>query len=284
MMVSNSLNNSLGPAGYLEQALRDALAHDEFFLQYQPYHNLSTHDISGVEALIRWQHPMHGLIYPDHFIPSAERSELIDALGVWVLRESCRQMGIWCAAGLDIPSISVNVSPRQFNSSSLPILIQTTLTENHLAANQLDLEITESVLPSDEKMMYANISALRDLGVKISIDDFGMGYSNLQRLRMMQIDRIKIDRIFIEDLALNPRHSSLVRSMIHLAKELGVSIIAEGIEDSEAFVRLQSMGCDQGQGFYFTAALNATECENYVRMRPRSLDSSSGLPKRQETS
>ena len=187
-------------------------------------------------------------------------------------------MGIWCAAGLDIPSISVNVSPRQFNSSSLSTLVQTTLTENHLAANQLDLEVTESALPSDEKMMYANISALRDLGVKISIDDYGMGYSHLERLRMIQIDRIKIDRIFVQNLDLNPRHSSLVRSMIHLAKELGVSIIAEGIEDAEAFARLQSMGCDQDQGIYFTAPLSAAECERYLRMNPRSCTSSSAQP------
>lgn len=134
-----------------------------------------------------------------------------------------------------------------------------------LSAVYLDLEITESTVPSDEKMMRTNVAALRQLGVKISIDDFGMGYSSLERLRTIQVDRLKIDRVFVSELALNPMDACLIRSMIHLAKQLGLSVIAEGIEDAEACVRLHSLGCDQGQGFYFTAALGADACEKYLR-------------------
>jgi EAL domain-containing protein (putative c-di-GMP-specific phosphodiesterase class I) len=139
------------------------------------------------------------------------------------------------------------------------------LHKNALSARYLDLEVTESTVPSDEKMMRTNIAALRQLGVSISIDDFGMGYSSLERLRTIQVDRLKIDRVFVSELAQNPMDVCLIRSMIHLAQQLGLSVIAEGIEDAEACVRLQSLGCDQGQGFYFTAALSADACEKYLR-------------------
>jgi EAL domain-containing protein (putative c-di-GMP-specific phosphodiesterase class I) len=249
----------------IDQALHEALIRQEFLLHYQPYLDLMTHQVAGVEALIRWQHPSLGLLYPDDFIPQAERSGLIDSIGEWVLNQACTQMSEWTALGIDIPSMSVNVSPCQFSNCSLPTLVQTILQKNTLSARYLDLEITESTVPSDEKMMRTNIAALRQLGVSISIDDFGMGYSSLERLRTIQVDRLKIDRIFVSELALNPRDVCLVRSTIHLARQLGMSVIAEGIEDAEACVRLQSLGCDQGQGFYFTAALGADACEKYLR-------------------
>jgi EAL domain-containing protein (putative c-di-GMP-specific phosphodiesterase class I) len=245
--------------------LHEALVRQEFLLHYQPYLDLTTHQVAGVEALIRWQHPSRGLLYPDDFIPQAERSGLIDSIGEWVLNQACEQMSEWTALGIDIPSMSVNVSPCQFSSCSLPTLVQAILQKNTLLAGYLDLEITESTVPSDEKMMRTNIAALRQLGVSISIDDFGMGYSSLERLRTIQVDRLKIDRVFVSDLALNPVDACLIRSMIHLAQQLGLSVIAEGIEDAEACVRLQSLGCDQGQGFYFTPALGADACEKYLR-------------------
>lgn len=248
-----------------DRMLQEALICQEFLLHYQPYLDLTTHQVAGVEALIRWQHPSRGLLYPDDFIPHAERSGLIDSIGEWVLNQACAQMSEWTALGIDIPSMSVNVSPRQFSNCALPTLVQTILKENELSAGYLDLEITESTTPSDEKMMSTNIAALRQLGVTISIDDFGMGYSSLERLRTIQVDRLKIDRVFVSELALRPLDACLIRSMIHLAQQLGLSVIAEGIEDAEACHRLRSMGCDQGQGFYFTAALGADACEKYLR-------------------
>lgn len=264
-MASSSLVVSREGLGDIDQTLHQALVRQEFLLHYQPYLDLATHQVAGVEALIRWQHPSRGLLYPDDFIPHAERSGFIDSLGEWVLNQACAQMSEWIALGLDIPSMSVNVSPSQFSNCSLPALIQTILKDNTLSATCLDLEITESTVPSDEKMMRTNIAALRELGVKISIDDFGMGYSSLERLRTIQVDRLKIDRVFVSELALNPMDVCLIRSMIHLAQQLGLSVIAEGIEDSEACVRLHSMGCDQGQGFHFTAALSVDACERYLR-------------------
>jgi EAL domain-containing protein (putative c-di-GMP-specific phosphodiesterase class I) len=265
MTLSKILSVGTVAIEHFDQMLRDALTRNEFVLHYQPYLDLTTQKVIGVEALIRWQHPVNSLIYPDQFIPFAERSDLIDLIGEWVLNEACSQMSRWSAAGIKLPSISVNVSPRQLSSLSLPTLVQTVLTQNHLSAEQLDIEITESTIPSDEKVMCKNITSLRQLGVKISIDDFGMGYSSLERLRMIAVDRLKIDRVFIKNIAVNSTDACLVRSMIHLAHQLGVSVIAEGIEDAETSVRVQAMGCNQGQGFYFAPALSATECEKYLQ-------------------
>jgi EAL domain-containing protein (putative c-di-GMP-specific phosphodiesterase class I) len=265
IVASRRLADTLKSSEDFDRMLHEALVRQEFLLHYQPYLDLTTHQVAGVEALIRWQHPSRGLLYPDDFIPQAERSGLIDSIGEWVLNQACEQMSEWTALGIDIPSMSVNVSPCQFSSCSLPTLVQAILQKNTLLAGYLDLEITESTVPSDEKMMRTNIAALRQLGVSISIDDFGMGYSSLERLRTIQVDRLKIDRVFVSDLALNPVDACLIRSMIHLAQQLGLSVIAEGIEDAEACVRLQSLGCDQGQGFYFTPALGADACEKYLR-------------------
>jgi EAL domain-containing protein (putative c-di-GMP-specific phosphodiesterase class I) len=265
IVASRRLADTLESSEDFDRMLHEALVRQEFLLHYQPYLDLTTHQVAGVEALIRWQHPSRGLLYPDDFIPQAERSGFIDSIGEWVLNQACEQMSEWTALGIDIPSMSVNVSPCQFSSCSLPTLVQAILQKNTLLAGYLDLEITESTVPSDEKMMRTNIAALRQLGVSISIDDFGMGYSSLERLRTIQVDRLKIDRVFVSDLALNPVDACLIRSMIHLAQQLGLSVIAEGIEDAEACVRLQSLGCDQGQGFYFTPALGADACEKYLR-------------------
>lgn len=264
-MVLFNAESSSGSFDFLEQTLREALVREEFVLHYQPYRDLTTHEVSGVEALVRWQRPGYGLIYPDHFISCAERSNLIEALGDWVLRTACAQMSRWQEMGIDVPSISVNVSPRQFNNSSFTTLVETILAATNLSIEKLDLEITESAVATDEKNMLESVDSLRKLGVKISIDDFGMGYSSLSRLQRMQVDRIKIDRSFVSELTLNTKDACLVRSMIHLAKQLGLNVIAEGIEDQETRAILQAMGCDQGQGYYFSKALKAIDCENYLR-------------------
>lgn len=254
----------------MEQMLREALLLKQFVLHYQPYRNLATKKIAGVEALIRWQHPVHGLIYPSHFIHHVECSDLIESVGEWVLWQACVQMTRWQALGINVPSMSVNVSPRQLNNPSFITLIQTILATTNLAPEKLDLEITESAEAIDEKIMCNTIALLRQEGVKISIDDFGTGYSSLARLRIMQVDRIKIDRSFVSDLILSPKDASLVQSMIHLAQQLDISVIAEGIEDAETLVRIQAMGCDEGQGYYFAKPLSSNECEKYLRTTQQS--------------
>jgi EAL domain-containing protein (putative c-di-GMP-specific phosphodiesterase class I) len=249
----------------MEETLREALLLNQFVLHYQPYRNLATQKIAGVEALIRWQHPEDGLIYPGHFIHYAERSHLIDSIGEWVLWQACVQMSRWQALGIDVPSISVNVSPRQLNNLSFATLVQTILNTTNLTPEKLDLEITESTEAIDEKSMCNTVASLRQVGVKISIDDFGTGFSSLARLRIMQVDRIKIDRSFVSDLILSTKDACLVQSMIHLAQQLEISVIAEGIEDAETLVRIQAMGCDEGQGYYFAKPLSSNECEKYLR-------------------
>jgi len=244
--------------------LQSALERDEFVLHYQPCHDLSTQKIVGVEALLRWQHPVRGFLYPDTFIPAAEQTGLIGALGEWVILKSCTQMKDWQKSGINLPSISINVSPSQFDQSSLPSYVQAVLTQMKLAPELLDIEITESSMPADPLKMYDDVAALRRLGVKISIDDFGLGYSSLERLRMMPVDRIKIDRVFVSNLVSNPVDQCLVRSIITLSQQLGVNTVAEGIEQFDTIGVLRSMGCEQGQGFYFTPALSTNDCERYL--------------------
>lgn len=241
-----------------------AFARNELILHYQPYIDLGTHKIVGVEVLLRWQHPLHGLLYPAAFLPFAERSGSIAALGELVILKACAQMKEWQTSGIKLPSISVNVSPRQFDQSSLPVYVHTILTQMNLAPELLDIEITESSMPRDPDKMYGDVAALRSLGVKISIDDFGLGYSNLERLRMMRVDRIKIDRVFVSNLVSNPVDQCLVKAMIFLSQQLGVSTVAEGIEKLDTLDILRSMGCEQGQGFYFAPALSAADFERYL--------------------
>ena len=257
----------IGGCETLRQAglLLCALARNEFVLHYQPYFDLCTGNIVGVEALVRWQHPVHGLLYPDTFIPIVERSGLITILGEWVMRKACTQMKDWQISGLELRSISVNVSPLQFDQSTLLASVHSMLTQIDLAPELLNIEITESSMPLDPSKMYQAVAALRRLGVKISIDDFGIGYSSLERLRMIQVDRIKIDRVFISHLVSNPIDQCLVKAMMTIAQQLGLNTIAEGIEQFDTLAMLRSFGCEQGQGFYFSPPLSGADCDRYLR-------------------
>ena len=244
--------------------LRCALELDQLILHYQPYIDLCTHKVVGVEALLRLQHPVHGMLPPQMFIPAAERSGLIGAIGEWVILKACTQMKEWQTSGIKLPSLSVNISPLQFDQSALPNYIQAVLNKLSLAADLIDIEITESSIPTDPNGMYRDVSALRKLGVKISIDDFGLGYSSFERLKMMQVDRIKIDRLFVSNLTSNYIDRCLVNAMIDLSIQLGVSTVAEGIEQLDTLDLLRSMGCEQGQGFYISPPLSTADCERYL--------------------
>jgi len=260
-------NPEISDCEALQQAdlLHCALARNEFVLHYQPYFDLCTEKIVGVEALVRWQRPVHGLLYPDTFIAVVERSGLISTLGEWVMLKACMQMKDWQTSGIELRSISVNVSPLQFDQSTLPASVHNMLTQIDLAPELLNIEITESSMPLDPSRMYLDVAALRRLGVKVSIDDFGMGYSSLERLRMMQVDRIKIDRVFISHLVSNPIDQCLVKAMMTIAQQLGLSTIAEGIEQLDTLAMLRSFGCEQGQGFYFSPPLSGADCDRYLR-------------------
>ena len=240
----------------IEQGLRRAIASDALVVHYQPRVDLAARRIVGVEALVRWQHPERGIIYPDSFISVAEECGIIEHLGCWVLRKACREMldFVHSKAGGDGFHMAVNVSPRQFLSPDFVEFVKTTLEETGFPAASLELEITESTLQATERSLTI-LKALARLGVSISLDDFGTGYSSLSVLRDLPINRVKIDRSFIVDLPASESQCSVVEAIVTLSRAMHMSITVEGVERAEQADVLQQLGCHEGQGFFFAHAL-----------------------------
>lgn len=238
----------------LENDLRRAIQNNELILHYQPIVSLSNGHMIGFEALARWQHPQRGFIPPLEFIPVAEDSDLIYTIGEWVLREACRQLVAWDQefANSHPLIISVNLSAKQLDQPNLIELIQAILQETGLDPIRLKLEITESVLMKNAEQAIVLIEQLRALGICISIDDFGTGYSSLSYLHRFPIDTLKIDRSFIKGMGKPGENSTIAQTIISLAKNLGIEVIAEGIETKEQLVHLQQMNCTYGQGYLFS--------------------------------
>jgi predicted signal transduction protein with EAL and GGDEF domain len=249
----------------LEGELRQAITENQLFLVYQPQIDMRSGFIIGLEALVRWRHPERGILAPDTFIPVAERSGLIVPLGHWVLREACLQAKAWLDAGLTPAMIGVNVSALQFNASAeVEAVITTVLSATGLPARLLELELTESVLMEASSHHSDILQRLRQMGIKIAIDDFGTGYSSLDYLRRFPVDRIKIAQIFVGGLATMPGNATIVKAAIGLARELDITVIAEGIETMEQFQLLKAWGCTQGQGFYIAKPASAAELSNLL--------------------
>jgi diguanylate cyclase (GGDEF)-like protein/PAS domain S-box-containing protein len=247
--------------------LRTAIGSDEIFLEYQPQVEAATGRIVGVEALVRWLHPQRGLVPPADFIRVAERNGLIVALGHWVLREACGQAKAWRDAGVPPVVMSVNVSSLQFKSPlALEKDIQQALAEFGLPAGMLELELTETALMDASLHHNDVLQRLRGLGLRLGIDDFGTGYSSLDYLRRFPFDRIKIAQNFIFDLGLAPENAVIVRAAIGLARELGIAVMAEGVETEMQLKLLQKWGCTDIQGFYFSRPLSAAEAEPLLRL------------------
>jgi diguanylate cyclase (GGDEF)-like protein len=239
----------------LEMDLRRALANAEFELYYQPLVSLQSNDITGFEALLRWNHPVRGLISPAEFIPIAEETGLIVPLGEWVLRKACDETASWP----EHFKIAVNLSPAQLKGRNLVPLVINTLAASGLAPTRLQLEITESVLMQNTFATLNTLRQLRDLGVEIALDDFGTGYSSLSYLRSFPFDKIKIDRSFINDLANGAEPLALVRAIAGLAKGLSIISTAEGVETQDQLEKLQAVGCTEMQGYLFSHARPAEE-------------------------
>lgn len=239
----------------LEMDLRHALHRKEMQLHYQPIVDLKTLQVVGHEALLRWVHPEKGFIPPDRFIPVAEESGLINALGAWVLQEACRQNALWHNAGKGNLRIAVNISMIQFAHSGFMDTLKHALQESGLAPEWLELEITESVMLHDTEMVKAKLQALRKLGVRVSVDDFGTGYSSLKYLHELPIDTLKIDRSFVNGLLTHASQAALVKTIVLMAQSLGLNVVAEGIETSEQLQHLQSLGCSEAQGYHFCRPL-----------------------------
>jgi len=236
----------------LESQLTQAVARNEFVLHYQPQVRASDGVVVGAEALIRWQHPTRGLVEPDHFIPVVEQQRLIVPIGQWVLREAVRTARRWRDAGHALP-VSVNVSSLQFRDAGFGASVAQVLREEGLGGEWLELEITERMLMEDIDAVSATLADLKALGVRIAIDDFGTGYSSLGRLHRLPIDRIKIDRSFVHDLPENTGHAAIARAIVMLAKSLGLTTIAEGVETAAQRDFLVALGCEELQGLLFGA-------------------------------
>ena len=228
----------------LQHDLRSAIAHDELRLHYQPQATIDG-EMFGFEALMRWQHPKHGLVPPGTFIPLAEQNGMIVEIGEWTLRQACREAASW-----KMPlQISVNLSPVQFRYGDLPSLVHTVLFQTGLAPERLELEITEGVLINDPSRALSILRRLKALGVKIAMDDFGTGYASLSSLQSFPFDKIKIDRTFVSGVDSNQQSAAIVRAVIGLGNALNMPVIAEGVETEgeRKFLRLE--GCDEMQGY-----------------------------------
>jgi diguanylate cyclase (GGDEF)-like protein/PAS domain S-box-containing protein len=249
----------------LETALRKAVENGEFVLHYQPKVRLSDGRVCGLEALLRWQRPGHGLISPLAFISTLEDTGMIIRVGKWVIASACQQIAQWQRSGIGPIQVSVNVSARQYHEDELWTDVIRALTDNGVAAHLLELELTESSLMVNTERTIASLQTLRDLGVKVSIDDFGTGYSSLSYLRRFQIDKLKIDIAFIREVAVNSEDAAIVLTIIHLAHSLNLDVIAEGVETDEQLAFLRRNGCDQIQGYLFSPPLGVLAIEQLLR-------------------
>src|SRR5450755_4148769 len=249
----------------LESDLHNAIALKQFELYYQPKVNMATGMVRSAEALIRWVHPVRGLIPPDGFIPLAEECGLIGAIGEWVVREACRQARAWEDGGMAPLRISVNLSPSQFRGSGLTESIRNALEEANLHPQYLEVELTESAVMSDPEESIAILEQLSSMGVLVSVDDFGTGYSSMSYLRRFPIDKLKIDRVFINEIVSRPEDASIVQAIVSLAHNLRLKVVAEGVETPAQLDFLKAVGCDEYQGYHFSRPLPAVEFERLIR-------------------
>jgi EAL domain-containing protein (putative c-di-GMP-specific phosphodiesterase class I) len=241
----------------MEQDLRKALAAGEFVLHYQPVVNLASNEISGFEALIRWNHPEKGMVAPATFIPLAEEIGFIVPIGEWVIRQACATAAKWPA---DL-HVAVNISAVQFRSPGLMQVIVGALAASGLHPTRLEIEITETVLLQNKETTLELLHQLRALGVRIAMDDFGTGYSSLTYLQCFPFDKIKIDRSFVKDITENTGSLNIVRAVAALANGMGMTATAEGVETSEQLDKITSEGCTEMQGYLFSKPLPAREIE-----------------------
>jgi EAL domain-containing protein (putative c-di-GMP-specific phosphodiesterase class I) len=252
----------------LEHALTHAADRGELTLRYQPQMRISDNRMVGVEALVRWRHPTRGEIPLTEFIPLAESSGAIVTIGEWVLRTACERAQAWQAAGLPPIIVAVNLSPRQFRSPILVQQVEASLAQSGLDARCLEIEITESAAMHDIEQAAATLDRLKALGVQLALDDFGTGHSSLAWLRRFPVDKLKIDQSFVRTMERDPANATIVRAVVALGREMGLVVLAEGVEEVGQLAMLRAMRCDQVQGYLFSKPLT----------EPQLLELLAGLP------
>jgi len=248
----------------LESNLRSALERSEFFVQYQPLVAIQDFHLVGMEALVRWQHPSLGVLYPGEFITLTEENGMIIALGDWILRTACAQNKLWQDAGLTPMCLSVNFSARQFQQPTFIADVSQILKDTNLDPRWLELELTESSIMKDPEEAIEKLHELKLMGIKVAIDDFGTGYSSLNYLKRFPIDTLKIDKSFVSDVCKDPHDTSIVRAIINLGHALDLTVIAEGVETKEQLQYLSALECDVVQGFLFSKALSVAAFEELL--------------------
>jgi len=248
----------------IEANLRKAIANNELMLYYQPQVSLTSGQIIGAEALLRWQSIAHGFISPAEFIPIAEETGLIQPIGEWIFRTVCRQIKLWQDAGLQKIRISVNVSMNQFRQNNFIEILIGILKEMDIQPDCIELEITESAIMHDTGLTTTMLNELRSLGIKIAIDDFGTGYSSLSYLKYLPISRLKLDQSFVHSLGINPNDEAISRAIIAMAHSLNLQVVAEGVENVDQLMLLKTYDCDEVQGFLFSKALAAADFIKFV--------------------
>jgi EAL domain-containing protein (putative c-di-GMP-specific phosphodiesterase class I) len=265
------------PGLALQSDLRGALERGQFELYYQPKIDARHNVISGVEALVRWNHPTRGIVGPQEFIPMAERSGLIVSLGRWVVDEACRQIAAWHVQGKDL-SVAVNLSVLQLAEGTLVEDVRTSLARHKVQASRLLCEVTESLLIQDAETTAKTLGGLRALGVHLSVDDFGTGYSSLNQLKDLPARQLKIDRTFIQDLETRSESRAVVEAVIQLAHALQLTVVAEGVETAGQRDILKRMGCDEFQGYFFARPMQAAAMQSWSIDMPAAISRTQVLP------
>jgi len=261
------LEPSTAPASSesFDRELRAAVSAGDFELHYQPKVRCPSGDFEGFEALVRWRHPTRGLVPPGQFIPQLGELGLGPLLGRWVMTEACRQMAAWEAAGLGAVSVSVNLSPGQLRDPALPDRLRQLLQDHGLGPGRLELEVTEAMLMDAPEEAIARLRALRDAGARLSIDDFGTGWSSMAHFRHLPVHQLKLDRVFVQHVDRNRRDASLCAGVIALAHRLGFGVVAEGVENEAQAKRLAGFDCDLFQGFLYSRPLSEERAGDYLR-------------------
>jgi diguanylate cyclase (GGDEF)-like protein len=249
----------------LEQRLPAAIADDELVLHFQPKVRMSDFKIMGFEALVRWQHPDHGLIFPSEFIPMAELTGMDVALGDWVAQSACLQLAKWQSMGLSLVPVAINVSARQLQDLEFPQRVAAWLAAYDIAPQFLEVEITEGSLVNSIEIATKVLSDLKSIGIHIALDDFGNGYSSLSYIRTLPIHVIKIDRSFIKDIRNSPQDATIVETIVIMAHKLQMQVVAEGVELLDQLLHLKSINCDQVQGYFLSRPVEAAAAEQLIR-------------------